>query len=464
MNVFKFNLIKESKKPIYIQLYSFIKEEIELGELKANDKLPSKRKLAASLEISQNTVESAYSQLIVEGYVKSVEKKGYYVLEIASLLNSKKEDLINYENKKEKDNYKYEFLSSRIDLNSFPYSLWKKINKDIINEDNKDILQLGHSQGDYNLRSEIASYLKSSRGVNTTAYNIVIGAGSEYLIQLLIGLIGMDKTYGMEEPGYYKIRNIFKNFNIDIEGIEIDENGIRVDDLQKSKINVAYITPSHQFPTGVIMPIKRRLELLKWANEDLNRYIIEDDYDSEFRFEGKPIPSLQSLDSKNKVIYMGTLSKAFAPSIRVAYMVLPKELIDLYRERYSFYACTVSRITQQVIYKLIKEGYFERHLNKMRKIYKRKREFLVNEIKNNFNNVEIIGTNSGLHLLIKISNNMSEEELIERAKKERVRVIGISTAYKNKKSTESIISLGYGSLSLEEIREGILTLKKAWNI
>lgn len=464
MNVFKFNLIKESKKPIYIQLYSFIKKEIELGELKANDKLPSKRKLAASLEISQNTVESAYSQLIVEGYVKSVEKKGYYVLEIASLLNSNKENLINYENKKEKNNYKYEFLSSRVDLNSFPYSLWKKINKDIINEDNKDILQLGHSQGDYNLRHEIASYLKASRGVNTSPYNIVIGAGSEYLIQLLIGLIGIDKSYGMEEPGYYKIRNILKNFNIDIEGIEIDENGIKVDDLKESKINVAYITPSHQFPTGVIMPIKRRLELLKWANEDLNRYIIEDDYDSEFRFEGKPIPSLQSLDSKNKVIYIGTLSKAFAPSIRLAYMVLPKELIDLYRERYSFYACTVSRLTQQVIYKFIKDGHFERHLNKMRNIYKRKREFLVNEIKNNFNNVEIIGTNSGLHLLIKISNNMSEEELIERAKKEKVRVLGISTSYKNKKSNESIISLGYGGLTLEEIREGILLLKKAWNM
>lgn len=280
MNVFKFNIIKESKKPIYIQLYSFIKSEIELGELKANDKLPSKRKLASNLEISQNTVESAYSQLIVEGYVKSVEKKGYYVLEIASLLNSKKEDLINYENKKEKNDYKYEFLSSRIDLNSFPYSLWKKINKDLINENNKDILQLGHSQGDYNLRVEIAKYLKSSRGVNTTPYNIVIGAGSEYLIQVLIGLIGMKKTYGMEEPGYYKVRNIFKNFNIEVEGIDIDENGIRVEDLKSLNTNVAYITPSHQFPTGVIMPIKRRLELLKWANEKLDRYIIEDDYDS----------------------------------------------------------------------------------------------------------------------------------------------------------------------------------------
>lgn len=464
MNIFKFSIKKESKKPIYIQLYRFIKSEIEVGELKANDKLPSKRKLAADLEISQNTVESAYAQLIVEGYVKPVEKKGYYVREISNLLTSNKLDLISYKDNKEKNSYKYEFLSSRIDLNSFPYSLWKKINKDIINEENKDILQLGHSQGDYNLRFEIANYLKSSRGVNTTPYNIVIGAGSEYLIQVLIGIIGMDKSYGMEEPGYYKIRNIFKNFNIDVEGIEIDDKGIVVEKLENLNTSVAYITPSHQFPTGVIMPIKRRVELLKWANEKEDRYIIEDDYDSEFRFEGRPIPSLQSLDSKNKVIYIGTLSKAFAPSIRVAYMVLPEKLINLYRERYSFYACTVSRLTQQVVYKFIKDGHFERHLNKMRNIYKRKREFLVNEIKTNFKDVEIIGTNSGLHLLVKINNNMSEEELIERAKKESVRVFGISSSYKNKKSKENIISLGYGSLNLEEIREAISILKEAWKV
>jgi len=464
MNIFKLTLNKKSKEPIYIQLYNSIKSEIEVGELKANDKLPSKRKLAFNLGISQNTVESAYSQLIVEGYIKSIEKKGYYVLEISKLLNINKENTLEYKDNKKKINYKYEFLSSRVDLESFPYSIWKKINKDILTENNKDILQLGHSQGDYNLRNEIAKYLSESRGVNTNADNIVIGAGSEYLIQVLIGLIGMDKSYGMEDPGYFKVRKIFKNFNIDLEGIDIDENGIKLENLNTSNIDVTYITPSHQFPTGVIMPIKRRVELLSWANEDEGRYIIEDDYDSEFRFEGKPIPSLQSLDSKGKVIYMGTLSKAFAPSIRVAYMVLPNNLLDLYREKFSFYACTVSRLTQQAVYKFIKEGHFERHLNRMRNIYKRKREFLVLEIKNNWKNTQIIGTNSGLHLLVKINNNMTEEELIEKAKKEKIRVFGISSAYKNNKNDESIISLGYGSLKLEEIREAILILKSIWNL
>ena len=292
--------------------------------------------------------------------------------------------------KKNKKEYKYEFFSSRVDLDSFPHAIWKRINKEIISEENKNLLQIGHSQGDKNLRETISNYLRFSRGVNSTADNIVVGAGSEYLIQLLINLLGRNKAYGVEEPGYYKVRKILNLNGIYPKGISLDNQGISITDLDNSKVEVLHITPSHQFPTGIIMPINRRMQLLSWANRDDRRYIIEDDYDSEFRFEGRPIPALQSLDSNGRVIYLGTFSKCFSPSIRIAYLVLPEELMKIYRRDFSFLACTVSRTTQQALFKFIEEGYFERHLNKMRNLYKKKREFLVQLINRYFSNTEIM--------------------------------------------------------------------------
>ncbi|MCR1951590.1 PLP-dependent aminotransferase family protein [Clostridium sp. DSM 100503] len=464
MDFININLDTNSSVPLYIQLYNFIKKEIQSGKLESNSKLPSKRKLSKHLEISQNTIESAYEQLITEGYIISKPKKGYYVSEFQGVINISS---INdkYDNKKTVGKkYKYEFFSSRVDLESFPYTAWRKINKDIINEENKNLLQIGHSQGDRNLREAISNYLKFSRGVNSSADNIVIGAGTEYLVQILINILGNDKIYGMEDPGYYKIRKILKTHNIEVKPIKIDTQGIDVENLSKSNVEIIHITPSHQFPTGVIMPISRRMQLLSWANEKSNRYIIEDDYDSEFRFEGKPIPALQSLDTKEKVIYLGTFSKCFAPSIRIGYMVLPNELIKIYRENFSFLTCTVSRIDQQSLFRFMEEGYFERHLNKMRNIYKKKREFLVSLIKKYLKGTEIIGTNSGLHLLLKVNNGMTEEELIQKAEEKEIKILGLSNSYFKMKDKISIVFLGYASLTHKEIEEAVILLKEAWKL
>ncbi|EOR27776.1 GntR family transcriptional regulator [Clostridium sartagoforme AAU1] len=351
-----------------------------------------------------------------------------------------------------------------MDLESFPYSTWRKINKDLINEENKELLQIGHSQGDKNLRETISEYLRFSRGVNSNADNIVIGAGTEYLVQILINILGSEKIYAVEEPGYYKIKKILKIRKTEIKPIRLDNQGIDVDELYKSNAEIVHITPSHQFPTGKIMPISRRMQLLSWAQESVNRYIIEDDYDSEFRFEGKPIPALQSLDTRGKVIYIGTFSKSFAPSIRIAYMVLPDELIKEYRENFSFLICTVSRLDQQALYRFIEDGYFERHLNKMRNIYKKKREFLVSLIKKYLSNTEIIGTNSGLHLLLKVNNGMSENELIKNAEEKGIRILGLSNSYDDIKFDTKTIFLGYASLNNSDMEEAIILLKSAWNI
>lgn len=464
MEFININLDPNSSVPLYIQLYSFIKKEIQSGRLESNSKLPSKRKLSKYLEISQNTVESAYEQLITEGYIISIPKKGYYVSELQGVINISKNNNIDDNKTVVRKKYKYEFFSSRVDLESFPYATWRKINKDLINDENKNLLQIGHSQGDRNLREAISNYLRFSRGVNSTADNIVIGAGTEYLVQILINILGNNKVYGMEEPGYYKIRKILKTYNIEVKPINIDIQGISIENLYKSNVEIIHITPSHQFPTGAIMPISRRMQLLSWANEKSNRYIIEDDYDSEFRFEGKPIPALQSLDTMEKVIYLGTFSKCFAPSIRIGYMVLPNELIQIYRENFSFLTCTVSRIDQQSLFRFIEEGYFERHLNKMRNIYRKKRELLVSLIKKYLNGTEIIGTNSGLHLLLKVKNGMTEDELIKKAEEKEIKILGLSNSYFNVNSNSNIVFLGYASLSNKEIEEAVILLKEAWEL
>lgn len=464
MEIININLDTNSSIPLYIQLYNFIKSEIQSGNLKSNSKLPSKRKLAKYLDISQNTVESAYGQLITEGYIISIPKKGYYVSELQGLVNINSNNNIKSDDKRKKVQYKYELFSSRVDLESFPYSIWRKINKDIISEENKNLFQIGHSQGDWNLREVISNYLRFSRGVNSNVDNIIIGSGTEYLVQILINILGNNKVYGMEEPGYYKIRKILKIHNIGVKPISIDNHGIDVNELYKSNVEIVHITPSHQFPTGIIMPVSRRMKLLSWAYEDGNRYILEDDYDSEFRFEGKPIPALQSLDNIGKVIYLGTFSKSFVPSMRIAYMVLPDELMKIYRSNFNFLACTVSRVEQQALYKFIEEGYFERHLNKMRNIYKKKREFLVLLIRKYLKGTEIIGTNSGLHLLLKVNNGMKEEELIKRAEEKEIKILGLSNSYFKLKNEMSTVFLGYAGLNYNEMEEAIILLKDAWNL
>ena len=464
MDITNLNIQFNKENPLYIQLYNFIKNEIQKGNLKANDKLPSKRRLSKALDISQNTIESAYGQLITEGYIISLPKKGYYVSNIQELVNINKNSNLNNEKNIKRIEYKYEFFSSRVELESFPYSIWRKITKDIINENNKELLQIGHSQGDRNLRESISSYLRFSRGVNSNVDNIIIGSGTEQLIQNLINILGNNRIYGMEDPGYYKIRKILKTYNIEVKPIKIDNQGIDINELYKSNVEIIHITPSHQFPTGVIMPVSRRVQLLSWAYEDNNRYIIEDDYDSEFRFEGKPIPALQSLDNIGKIIYLGTFSKSFAPSIRVAYMVLPEELMKIYRKKFSFLACTVSRIEQQTLYKFIEDGYFERHLNKMRNIYKKKRELLVMLIKKYLIGTEIIGTNSGLHLLLKVNNGMTEEELINSAKEKKIKILGLSNSYSNIKLETNTVFLGYASLTSNELEDSIILLKEAWKL
>lgn len=462
-------LDNDSEKCLYEQIYEHIKQEIREGKLLQEERLPSTRFLAEYLQVSRSTVDMAYGQLLSEGYIEARPYKGYFVCQIEELLDLKKELLSNKETfrKKEQPEEKKnicDFSPFGVDMSQFPFGVWKKITKNILSDSNAKLFSQGNAQGDYSLRETIARYLHASRGVNCTPEQIVIGAGNDYLLMLLEKILGREIPIAMENPTYKRAYRIFESFGYPTKTVDVDENGMVVSQLRRTGVDLAYVMPSHQYPTGTVMPIGRRNELLKWANEKDDRFLIEDDYDSEFRYKGKPIPSLQSSDKNGKVIYLGTFSKAIAPAIRVGYMVLPPVLLERYRENCSFYSTTVSRIDQKILEEFIKGGYFERHLNKMRKRYRDKHDYLLELLRPFQKQFKITGENAGLHLLLTGTQGKTEQELIETAREQGVIVYGLSENLVEgvQQAMAPTVILGYGGLEEEQLQAGIEALKKAW--
>lgn len=465
-------LHSDSKKCLYEQIYEHIRQEIWEGKLLAGERLPSTRSLAEYLQVSRCTVDCAYEQLQSEGYIEARPYRGYFVCPMEELLQLGTEK-VNLESGEESDvkgalplkadeEFLYDFSPHGIDMTGFPFSVWKRINKNILNDGNSELFVRGEPQGDHELRLTISRYLHSSRGVNCSPDQIIVGAGNDYLLMLLEKILGRHVGIAMENPTYKRTWRIFQSFAYHVETVPMDESGMVVTQLEKTDARVAYVMPSHQFPTGTVMPIGRRTELLKWADRASDRYLIEDDYDSEFRYRGKPIPSLQSSDEHEKVIYIGTFSKAIAPAIRVSYMVLPRRLLQVYRRDCYFYSCTVSRIDQSVLNAFIRDGYFERHLNKMRKIYRAKHDLLLHELEPFDKKFSVSGEHGGLHLLLAAKGKITEKELLQRAAEKGVKVYGISDSCVETVEGNATVLLGFGAMQENEIREGIARLKEAW--
>lgn len=468
MNDLTINLKDKNEKPLYEQIYDYIKGEIIEGKITYNEKLPSTRNLSKHLQISRSTAQLAYEQLLSEGYIEAVPYKGYYVAQIEGLYRFPKvlpEKRDRNTNKKPGQKaYDFDFTPNGIDLDSFPYNTWHKLSKDVLLDERKEIFQLGDSMGEESLRETICKYLYQARGVNSKSDQIIVGAGNDYLLMLLKSLIGNNHVIAMENPTYKHAYDIFKSLSYELITIDMDKDGMKVKELAATNADIAYVMPSHQYPLGIVMPIKRRLEILKWAGEKRGRFIIEDDYDSEFRYKGKPIPSLQGFDVNDTVIYIGTFSKSIAPAIRISYMVLPRQLLDKYRSAGSVFTSTVSRIDQMIVTKFFFEGYYERHLNKMRGIYKSKHDILINELKTSGGKWSISGENAGVHILLNFHNGMSEYELIEEARKQRIKVYGLSEYCipPSKPLKNPTIILGYGTLTDNDIKEAVKRLLKAW--
>ncbi|MCX4269893.1 MAG: PLP-dependent aminotransferase family protein [Lachnospiraceae bacterium] len=466
MNDWIIPLDAESKEPIYKQIYSYIKEEIRSGRIPCKSRLPSTRVLAENMQLSRSTITMAYDQLVAEGYLEAKPCRGHYVAQIEDLYlisPSKKE--AEHHSQTAKTHCLYDFSPRGIDLESFPYSLWRKITKNILSEAKKDLFLLGEQKGDYELRKAIQEYLYHARGVNCTPQQLIVGAGNEYLLWLLHQILGKEADLvAMENPTYQQAYRVLQSLGHPICPISMDGSGMLISQLQKTQAKIAYVTPSHQYPLGVIMPIKRRMELLSWAMEAEGRYIIEDDYDSEFRYKGKPIPSLQGVDQAGRVIYIGTFSRSIAPAIRVSYMVLPVSLMERYEQKYGFYSCTVPRVEQAVLTCFLQEGYFERHLNRMRANYKAKHDVMLSEIQK-FPGFLVSGEHAGIHLLLTAKEKRQEQELLDRAWQGGVRVYGLSEYYIGEVGKrEDTVVLGYANLSEKEILEGLGILRSVWGV
>lgn len=457
-----------AKAPLYEKIYEYIKSEIVAGRIPKGEKLPSTRLLAESLAVSRSTATMAYEQLLAEGYIKAEPCRGFFVCDITGLYrlgNAKQKQNQNRKAEKKEETYcEVDFSPYAIDTKSFPYNVWRKISKNVLLDDREELLLPGDGRGEEELRSAIADYLHQARGVNCLASDIILGAGNEYLEILLAQLLGREKkTVLMENPGYPQAYRTFSNMGYEVVTVQAREHGLTVQAVREKNPQLVYVMPSHQFPLGSVMTLGNRLDLLEWASEEEDRYLIEDDHDSEYRYRGKPIPSLQSIDRFGKVIYLGTFSKSIAPSLRISYMVLPPKLMERYHRECGFYSTTVPRMQQEILNSFIREGHFERHLNKMRGLYRNRHDFLLGELKLRDWVRRVSGDHAGLHLLVEVKTTLSEREICERVKEKGVWLSGL-TQYnlgecaKEQGTGAPTLLLGYGKLSEDEMRKGLCIL------
>ena len=551
----------EDKKPLYRQIYEYIRGEIRSGGLEAGERLPSTRSLASGLHVARSTTELAYSQLLSEGYVRVKKNSGYYVNEIENLaalyfgepgrdgiyspehnLNDPGHDtystghntysprqnasgadaedalsspgragtagqaetgeaagpdpctaqisaLSQIGKQSVRDSSLIDFSLRHTEMSAFPYSTWKKIMREVMVNANSEMFSHSEPGGDLTLRSTIAHYLHLSRGVRCNPGQVIVGAGNDYLLMLLRHILGEGRKVAMEDPSYQRAAQIFSSFGYRICPVDMDDDGMLPTSVAESGADLVYAMPAHQFPMGCIMPVGRRAALLGWAAENPDRYIIEDDYDSEFRYRGKPIPALQSLDHAGRVIYIGTFSKAIAPAIRISYMILPPELLKRYHEKCWFFSSTVSRIDQRILNEFMKNGHFERHLNRMRSIYRARHDELLARLRPLQDQFRILGTGTGLHLVLEarpeaakafrksmaegftgscLISAQIELEMTRRAAACGVAVYAMSDyllpGHDSASRRPPALLLGFGALDEESIREGVRRLSDALNI
>lgn len=452
-------------KALYKKLYENIRNDINLGVLRCADKMPSKRALANNLGVSIVTVEKAYEQLISEGYLYTIPQKGYYIskIEHVNKVNRTKKQCMNICKSNDKEKYEFDFSSNMIERKCFPFSTWAKVMRETISMKENELLISSPCNGIYELRRAIAKHLEEFRGMVVDPDQIVVGAGTEYLYNILIQLIGNDKKYSLENPGYKKIKKIYEMNSVECCLLDMDECGIRMDELTDACVDVIHISPNHHFPTGITMPVSRRYELLAWVSEEEGRYIIEDDYDSEFRSNGNPIPTLESIDACGKVIYINTFSKSLASTIRISYMVLPEKLANKYYDKLSFLSCTVSNFEQYTLASFISQGYFEKHINRVRLYYGRKRKKVMEIIRKHFTKeqCEIIDNDSGLHFLIKLKTDVSDSDVISGLKENGINIHSINDFEMGKESKDnSTFIINYSNLDIDYLENAIVKLKK----
>lgn len=452
-----------ARTPLYEQLYRLIRRDITTGVLKGGERLPSKRRLAEHLEISRITVETAYSQLLAEGYITAEPRRGYFVQQALIMPQHPAAPARPLPQADPPARFRFDFKTNTVDIDCFPFSTWARLSRTVLTDYADRLLHEPPPQGVAELRTAICRYLLDFRGLEVPEEQVIVGAGSEYLLHLLIRLLGCSRPYALENPGYRKLYQIFEANGAAVCPVGLDAGGLRADHLRDA--GAVYLTPSHHFPTGVVMPVPRRMQLLQWAAERPERYLIEDDYDSEFRYSSRPMPALKELDRLDRVIYLNTFAKSLAPSLRIGYMVLPAPLMARFRERFSLYSSSVPAFEQHTLARFLESGAFERHISRSRNVYKGRLDALLSALQQSplapF--LEIHGAEAGLHILVHVKNGLCEEELLQRAEAKGVRVYGLSAYYApGTRPEQATVILGYAGIASENFREAVQLLSEAW--
>ena len=449
-----YELKKAPGIPLYEALYRCIRRDILSGSLQPGEKLPSKRALAQNLEISKITVEAAYNQLLSEGYIRSQEKVGYFVEKVEH------HPQIHTGEAPKKSPEKREYL---LDLTSngteqFPFSVWSRLQREVMLDYGEKLLAPLPNQGIPELRQAISDHLSAFRGMHVNPENILIGAGTDFLYNLLIQLLGRDKVYAVEEPGYGKIRKIYAAGGVRCVSAPMDSQGVLPESLGRA--DVLHCSPSHHFPSGLVTPVSRRMELLSWAKQC--KWIIEDDYDSEFRFDAHPMPAMQSLDGAGRVIYMNSFSKSLAPSIRISYMVLPTALMEEFRLRLGFYSCTVPSFEQYTLARFLSRGHFEKHINRMRKFYRQRRNTVVTLLENCAfsHSLTILEQDAGLHFLLQVKSGFSDEALTDALAEAGIRIRALSEYYHDSREDRHCLVVNYSGIKEEDLSKALKLLEK----
>lgn len=457
-------LDKQAGLSLYEQLYRRVKADILSGRLAAGEKLPSKRALAAHLEVSVITVKNAYEQLMAEGYLTGVEKKGYFVSAVlpspAAVPASPEQPPPPRE-----PAWFLNLATNSIAAEDFPFTVWARLMRQTILEQGTGLLRSTPQQGAWALRQAIAAHLRQFRAMEVTAEQIIVGAGTEVLYNLLVQLLGRDRLYGVEDPGYGKIAHIYRAAGAEVTALPLDEAGVSAEALRRSDADVVHISPSHHYPTGLVMPIARRQELLRWAQEVPARVILEDDYDSEFRFVGRPIPTLFSIDGGEQVVYLNTFSKTIAPSIRISFMVLPRRLLADFRQKLGFYACTVSAFEQYTLAQFLAGGWYEKHLSRMRKHYRQKRDAVIAAVYKSplAPYAAITEEDAGLHFLLRLDGAPSDETLRREAEQRGIRLAMLSDYYQcPQDAPQHVLVVNYTGIDLDRLPAALERLAALW--
>ena len=413
-----YELNKQPGMSLYEGLYRCIRADILSGRLSPGTRLPSKRALAAHLKISKITVEGAYAQLLEEGYIRSRQRSGYFVEAVLQQAPSAPTATPSA------------VPTATVELSGapqFPFTVWSRLQREVMLDLGQALLAPMPNTGIPALQQAIATHLRDFRGLSVKPEQILIGAGTDFLYNLLIQLLGRELCYALEEPGYSKIRMIYNAGGVRCISAPMDEKGVIPQELADAQ--VLHISPAHHFPTGIVTPMDRRQALLAWAGAD--KWIIEDDYDSEFRFRSRPIAAMASMDRQGRVIYMNTFSKSLAPSIRISYMVLPPDLMERFQKTLGFYGCTVPSFEQYTLARFLQEGHFDKHINRSRRFYKARRDRVLALIQRSpaANRLTILEENAGLHFILRVDTRLSDRTLEQRCRQADLPLRALSSYY-----------------------------------